>query len=342
MMLLLSSLLLGLAWFAAVNAIASLVAWPLGAWLLGRFRIQPPRRIGATMLLTARLLPSMASLVFVLAVFLPAHLRFEPAETDESFGLVLGGLAAIGLALALRGAWRAGQWGLAGHRFARLTRRAGNPVEGDGSIGAVEISGLPGVSLAGIWRPRILIGSEALSALTRAELDVAISHEVAHRRSQDNLKRFLLCCAPDLFGRTRVARQLEARWQAEAECEADAAAVRGDSQRAVVLASALVKVARLACAGTTHHMSRAGTAGTAAWTSPWTAPWTMWSAFHVPTLLEMRVRRLVSSSAVSPVATRRLVWSGATLGLGIPVGLWLSGFSSTLHLVTEVMVTHLP
>ena len=206
----------------------------------------------------------------------------------------------------------------------------------------MEIGGLPGVSLAGIWRPRILIGSEARSALTPAELDVAISHEVAHQRSQDNLKRFFLYCAPDLFGWTRVARQLEERWQAEAECEADAAAVMGDSERAVVLASALVKVARLGCAGTSHQLSRAGTAGTAAWTSPWIPPWKMWSAFHVPTLLEMRVRRLVSSRAVPPVATRRLAWSSATLGLGIPVGLWLSGFSSTLHLVTEVMVTHLP
>ena len=62
----------------------------------------------------------------------------------------------------------------------------------------------------------------------------------------------------------------------------------------------------------------------------------------MPTLLEMRVRRLVSESAVPPVVAGRLAWSGATLGLGIPVGLWLSGFSSTLHLVTEAMVTHLP
>jgi hypothetical protein len=342
MRLLLSSLFLGAVWFAAANAIASLIAWPVGAWLLGRFRTQPTRRIGATMMLTVRLLPFVASLVFVLAVFLPAHVRFEPAESDESFGLVLGGLAAIGLSLALRSAWRAGQWGLAGHRFARLTRRAGNRVESGASVGALEIGGLPGVSLAGIWRPRILIGSEALSALTPSELEVAISHEVAHRRSQDNLKRFLLYCAPDFFGRTRVARQLEEQWQAEAECEADAAAVMGDSQRAVVLASALVKVARLARAAATHQVSRGGTAATAASAAPWSLPWSMWSAFHVPTLLEMRVRRLVSSPAGPPVATRRLAWSGATLGLGIPVGLWLSGFSSTLHLVTEVLVTHLP
>jgi Zn-dependent protease with chaperone function len=338
MRLLFSSLFLGVVWFAAANAIVSLMAWPLGAWLLGRFRIPGPRRTGAGLFLAVRLLPFLASSVFVLAVFLPAHWRFEPVEADESFGLVLGGLAAIGLSLAVRAAWRAGQGALAGHRFARLTRRAGNRVAGDGIV----IGGLPGVSLAGIWRPRILIGAETLSALTPAELDVAISHEVAHRRSQDNLKRFLLYCAPDLFGWTRVARQLEERWQAEAECEADAAAVMGDGQRAVVLASALVKVARLGRAGTIHQVSRAGLPGTPAWISRSTPPWIMWSAFHVPTLLEMRVRRLVSSSGAPSAATGRLRVSGATLGLGIPVGLWLSGFSHLLHLVTEAMVTRLP
>jgi Zn-dependent protease with chaperone function len=338
MRLLLSSVLLGLVWFAAVNAITSLMAWTLGAWMLGRFRIASPRRVGASMLLTARLLPAVASPVFVLAVFLPSHWRFEPAETDESFGFVLGGLAAIGLWLALRSAWRAGQAVRAGHRFAELARRAGNLVAGDEHGGAFELGGLPGVSLAGIWRPRIFVGSETLSALTPAELDVAIAHEVAHRRSQDNLKRFLMFSAPDLFGWTRVARELEQRWQAEAECEADACAVMGDGQRAVMLASALVKVARLGSAGTLHPVSATGTRGT----SDWPLPWTLWSAFHVPTLLETRVRRLVSGSAVPRVVTGRLGWSSATLSLGIPAGLWLLDFSYTLHLVTEAMVTHLP
>ena len=120
-----------------------------------------------------------------------------------------------------RGAWRAAAGGPRRSPLRRSDAACGQSVEATSS-GAFEIGGLPGVSLAGIWRPRILIGSEALSALTPAELDVAISHEVAHQRSQDNLKRFLMFCAPDLFGWTRVARQLEERWQAEAECEADA------------------------------------------------------------------------------------------------------------------------
>ena len=199
-------------------------------------------------------------------------------------------------------------------------RRAASLVESD----AFEVGGMAGVSLTGIWRPRILIGSEARAALTPAELDLAISHEVAHRRSQDNLKRFLMFCAPDVFGWTAVARALEARWEAEAECEADAYAVMGDGDRAVVLASALVKVARLGCVARLHPLTPA------------------WSAFHVPTLLEMRVRRLVSGAAVPPVPTSRLRWSSAMMALCLPVGVWLLELSHSLHQITEAMVTHLP
>jgi hypothetical protein len=320
MRLLLSSALLGLVWFAATNATATMVAW-----MLGRFILRRPGPRGAGRLLSVRLLPAAVSSVFVLAVFLPAHWRFEPAASDESFGVVLGAVAAIGLWLMLRASGRGLRAGLAGHRFAALVRRAARLDEGDRPESFV-LNGLPGVSLAGIWRPRILIGSEARAALTPSELDLAISHEIAHRRSWDNLKRFLMYCSPDLFGWTAVARQLEERWQAEAECEADARAVRGDGHRAVVLATALVKVARLGCAGSLHPI-------TPAWTS---------SAFHVPTLLEMRVRRLVSGSVLPPVAAGNAGWSGAALGVGIAAGVWLLGFSDTLHLITEAMVTRLP
>ena len=180
-------------WFAAANAIASLMAWPLGAWLLGDSGFRHRAASAPACLLTVRLLPAAASSVFVLAVFLPAHWRFEPAESDESFGLVLGGLAAIGLvAGARRSAWRAGQCGPRRSPLRSSDAARGAIASQAVGLSSFELGGLPGVSLAGIWRPRILIGSEALSALTPAELDVAISHEVAHRRSQDNLKRFLL------------------------------------------------------------------------------------------------------------------------------------------------------
>ena len=315
MRVLLSSVLLGLVWFAASNALASLAAWSMA-----RYALRRQRPIGASRLLALRLLPAAISTLFTLFIFLPAHLRFEPVDSDESFGIVLSSIAALGLLLVIRAMRKAVRAVTAGRAFEAMVRRAGNVTVG----GAVEVGGLYGVSLTGIWRPRILIGSEARAALTPAELDVAISHEVAHRRSLDNLKRFLMHAAPDLFGWTMAARQLEERWQAEAECEADARAVMGDGERAVLLASALVKVARLACVGTLRSASPA------------------WSAFHVPSLLEMRVRRLVSGAARPPASRRTYGWSGVAAVLAVPVGLWLLEFSHTLHAVTEAMVARLP
>lgn len=322
MRLILSSVLLGLVWFTATNALAS-----AAAWLLGRSVMRRPGPSSAGLLLAVRLLPAVASSVFVGAVFLPTHWRFEPAESDESFGVVLALIAATGLCLFLRAVWRAIRAGFAGRRLAAVARRAASLPGGEAAGSAIRVvDGLPGVSLFGIWRPRILVGADARGALTPAELDLAISHEVAHRRAKDNLKRFLICCAPDLFSWTRVARELEDRWQAAAECDADAHAVRGDSDRAVLLASALVKVARLGRAGSLSGIGAAAIS----------------SAFHVPTLLEMRVRRLVSGGAPPAAGAGRLVWSSATLNIGIAAGLWLFGFSDTLHSITEAMVTYLP
>jgi hypothetical protein len=320
--LILSSVLLGLAWFTVTNAAAS-----AGAWLVGRSVIRRRGPSSAGPLLAVRLLPAVASTVFVGAIFLPVHWRFEPVESDESFGVVLAVLAATGLLLVLRALGRAARAGVAGRRLAAVARRAVSIPDGVAVGNTIPVvDGLPGVSLIGIWRPRILVGAEARGVLTPAELDLAISHEVAHRRSKDNLKRFLIRCAPDLFSWTPVAREIEDRWQAAAECEADAHAARGDSYRAVLLASALVKVARLGPAASASVVGPAAIA----------------SAFHVPTLLETRVRRLVSGAAPTPAEAGRLVWSGAMLSVGISAGVWLLGFSDMLHSVTEAMVTYLP
>ena len=92
----------------------------------------------------------------------------------------------------------------------------------------------------------------------------------------------------------------------------------GDSQRAVVLASALVKVARLACAATIHQVSRAGTAALRR------RPLAGASLEHVERVSradaarDARAAARVELGACLPSATGRLAWSGATLGLGIP------------------------
>jgi hypothetical protein len=319
--LLLSSVLLGLMWFAAANAVASLLAWLVGRAMVAR----APKRQSVQFLLVIRLLPAAASSLFVLVVFLPAHWRFEPPDTDESFGVVLAGTATVGLLLILHAGWRAIRAGVAGHRFGAIARRAARHVNPDGADHQVlELKGWRGISLAGIWQPKIFIGSEVLAALTPAELDLAVAHEMAHRRSNDNLKRFAMCCVPDLFGWTSVAQRLEQQWQAEAECEADAQAVGRDGSRAVALASALVKVARLERDGGLRPASPA------------------FSAFHVPTLLELRVRRLVAESAL-PSAAGGCMWRlGTTASLALVAGLWLTDFSHALHVITETLVSRLP
>ena len=324
MTLLLSSVLLALMWFAATNAVASLLAWLVGRSVMSGMA-RAPKRQSVQLLLAIRLLPAAASSIFVLAVFLPAHWRFEPPDTEESFGVVLAGTATLGLLLILHAGWRAVRAGVAGHRFGEIARRAARQVDSDCVDHQVlELKGLRGISLAGIWQPKIFIGSEALAALTPAELDLAIAHEIAHRRSNDNLKRFAMCCAPDLFGWTSVARRLEQQWQAESECEADAHAVRGDGGRAIALASALVKVARLERVGVIRPASPA------------------FSAFHVPTLLELRVRRLVADSTL-PSAARGWMWRlGTTASLVLAAGLWFTDFSHALHVITEALVSSLP
>ena len=144
---------------------------------------------------------------------------------------------------------------------------------------ALEVDGLNGLSVAGILSTKILVGANARRALTHAELDVALAHEQAHRRLWDNLKRFVVFCAPDILGLSEAGRQLERMWNSAVECLADEQAVAGDANRAVNLAAALVKVARLADASPSQN-----------------GP-VVWSALHQPGLLELRVRRLVNGAS---------------------------------------------
>ncbi len=315
MRVLLSSVLLALAWFAVLNVAVSLVTWVVARVMMRRGSAD------AGLLFAIRMLPALASLFFVVAMFLPAHVRFERADVEESFGVILAAGAGIAAAILLRSTVRAARVAWADRTCALLTARIPRQFDRD----LFTIPGVSGVSLAGILRSRILVGSETLAALTSSELDVAISHEAAHERSRDNLKRFLMYCAPDVFGWSRTARQLEDAWQRESEYRADDYAVMGDESRAVVLASALVKVAQLSrrARGITN-------------------PVPTWSAFHVPSLLETRVRRLVAGPIAVP-EDRGIPWRAAiVVALALPVGIWMLGLSYPLHAVTEAMVTYLP
>lgn len=306
------AVVLALAWFVAVNATTSFVSWSIGLSLPALKRRDQPH-----LLLLVRLFPACASLLFVVVMFLPSHWAMEPRDANETLGVAWYGLAAAGALLLGRSAACAASVARIGRRLRAGERRA------DVRIADVhQVDGVPGVSLAGVFRTRVLIGPGVASSLSTAELEVAIAHELAHRDAFDNLARWGMRCAPDCFGHTRVARRIEEAWHAATEARADARAIDGDARRAVHLASALVKVARLAA-------DRA------------VAPFvTVWSTLHDRALLEWRVRRLVSGAIPTDGPRRPRALAAATLFI-----IFLGGaltFSGTVHRLTETLVSVLP
>jgi len=306
-----TTVLLALAWFAALNLAASLLAWTAAVGLQ-RTRICPR----AGVLLTVRLFPAAASLLLTLVLFVPAHWITEPRGLSESFGssvylLSLAGAALIGRAIV---------------RVIGLAR-ADRRLRGRERVSAVvphlrESEALPGLALAGILRTRILAGPHVVGTLTSPELDVAIAHELAHHRAVDNLKRWALYCTPDFFGWSANARKAERDWHAAAESLADARAVGGDAQRAIDLASALIKVARLSL-----ERPRVETA--------------LWSTFNDPSLLKHRVLQLTRGIPVAAPSHPRRAASTAVLAVGA-VAMLVPLLSDTIHTITEAVIAFLP
>lgn len=314
----LTALILSLAWFAAFNAVVSLAIWMLATRVGTRRGAR-----SADALLAIRLLPFAVSTFFVTAIFMPAHWRFEPRGLDETFGIAVYLLAAAGALLILRSLSRVASVARAGWHLRACTALPRIASEGAGTTEVFEVPGLAGVSLAGVVRPRILVGPAVRHTLTEAELDAAVAHEMAHRAAGDNVKRFVMFCAPDFVGGSAAAQAIESQWRAAAEWQADERAVGGDTTRAINLASALVKVARLA------------TTAPARLTSP------AWSTLHDAPLLQTRVQRLVAGTP-QPAAAPRGPWLAVALALAAAAVAAGSAAAANVHQVTETMAHLLP
>jgi Zn-dependent protease with chaperone function len=227
-----------------MTAVASLAAGALGYLAAVVCTALLARRAGGDAFVR-RLLPLFGLLAGALVLMAPAFLLHEPAEADERPGLVASALAAFGLLLLGATAARAVRAFLATRRLvAEWSRDAqeialpGQPAPAFGIAHA-----FPVVAVVGVFRPRLFIARRVLQALTPEELQAVLAHEAWHVRQGDNVKRWLMACAPATGFRTLAAR-LEREWEEAMEIEAD----RG-AGGALDLASALVKTARLAPAG---------------------------------------------------------------------------------------------
>jgi Zn-dependent protease with chaperone function len=236
----------GLAWFLIVSVAASAAVaaayFATAARATGR-----PVRAGASVWLGLRLLPLVVSLLFVLLIFGSAFVRFEPGEAVEAPGFGLVVMAATSAILIGRAACRAiAGWHRAASQARRWMKNSDDLPCGERSISIRAVRGArPVVSLVGLWRPRLFVSRTIAEALTPDELEAIVLHEVWHRSAWDNLKRLAVLAAPDALHVFGAGTALESRWMSAAELEADRGAARGDSERGLSLASALVKVARL-------------------------------------------------------------------------------------------------
>jgi beta-lactamase regulating signal transducer with metallopeptidase domain len=306
-----TTILLALAWFATMNLVTSAMVWTAAAALRRSAAFG-----SAGVLVAARLFPAAASLLLTLVIFVPVHWVSETRGTNESFGWILFVAAGAGALLIVRGGARAMAVARADRRL-RAGERASSAV-----CGVTESPDVSGLALAGLMRTRIVLAPRVAAALTRPEMDAAIAHELAHRRAFDNLKRCAFYCAPDFFGSTRVARDLERGWHAAAESLADARAAGESEQRAVDLASALIKVSRLTSV-----------------LAPARSP--VWSTFNDPALLRERVHHLTSGTlAAPPCRPGRACWAAiavvASLAMLVPL------VSGAIHALTEAAVAFLP
>jgi Zn-dependent protease with chaperone function len=210
-------------------------------------------RWSANLLFALRMSPLAAAAVITIAVTVPSFLWLEPRGIDEPVGTIPLMLSACGAAWGTFGVLNVGMAVRRASRAISLWTRAAQPVQASAAFSVLRISRrpVPALVAAGIVRPRILLSDAAESALTAGELQAALHHEVAHVRQHDNLKKLLLrlLAFPGTGG-------LEAAWVEASEMAADEAAVSTPAE-ALDLAAALIKLSRLAPAGSTTDLTAA-------------------------------------------------------------------------------------
>jgi Zn-dependent protease with chaperone function len=199
--------------------------------------------------------PALGGTIFS-ASLLISYLLFEPRHTNENIGWLL----ALGAVLGA-GAWVRAGWKLISVRLATRSLIA------NWEANAVSIA-MPGwerrayrldhafplIAVVGVRQPRLFVAGQVLEQLEPDELAVAVAHEYGHLTAHDNFKRIVADVCGGLAWWVPGGDALRRLWIDASELAADEFAVAGSLARPVNLASALVKLARMAPAGTRPAM----------------------------------------------------------------------------------------
>jgi beta-lactamase regulating signal transducer with metallopeptidase domain len=240
-----------LAWLALACFFIIHLAASAAVALLARRAVQLAGRLqarsAARALFLLRMSPAAFSILAVASICIPSYLWLEPGSAHEQVGWICLAAAMLAVLLWLDSASRFVRIMVRSNRHMRRWRREARPARlGETAAPAYVIpSDVPFLALAGILQPRLIASCGLLRALSCAQLTAAVRHEQAHRTSHDNLKRLILHCMPGLLPFRAGFDVIEQAWAKFAECAADDRAVSGDPARALRLAEALVRVARI-------------------------------------------------------------------------------------------------
>ena len=314
-----------LAAFFLSSVATSVVAALLSPVLLARRGAWTSREAAALALF--RLLPAASALALTFFVLGPGYFEHEQRGEPEGSGYGL-------IALALGGVW------IAGASIARLARAWRRTAAirrqwlAEGREVSIPNAGMPAcvldlpfplVAVLGFARPRLFVSQTVLDACSPAEMRAIVEHERAHVRRRDNAVRLLMETAPDLLAFTRVTDALAGAWHQAVEQRADAAATRR-----LDLASALVKVARLAALQTASPAIE--------------LPASALYRGEGRDMIGARVRRLVGDDR----GDTRPRWIPALAGCAAAIGAFVMAAAATgaasrlAHAVLEITVSRLP
>ena len=230
----------------AVNSLASLfftAIWRVGeGWL-----VNLSAHARAELLFALRVLPPVLALIFAGMLVIPAYIAYEPHITSEIVSRKLGALALLSAAGVAFASWRAYRSWYATRSLLRVWVRVAERIDlHDLKIPTYCIEhSFPIIAVVGSIKPRLFVASSVLDALTNEELAAAIAHERGHLTARDNLKRLVLRACRDSLMLVPVGRPLDRAWTQAAEGAADEHAARENPDRALNLASALVKIAKM-------------------------------------------------------------------------------------------------
>jgi len=199
-------------------------------------------RMSARLLFGARVMPMALTLFLIMGFCVPSYLWLEPDIASERVGLLCLGAALLGLTSWLIALTRALASMICTERY---VRRCGQNACSSGDV-LVLSNQATIMAIAGVAHPRLVVSQRVMDALSEDQREVAFRHERAHRTSRDNLKKFCLLLLPDVLPFVGGGLTcLERGWARFTEWAADDEAVDGSQERALSLASALVRVAKL-------------------------------------------------------------------------------------------------